>query len=69
MGSLMEALKVRRMSASDEAEVREKNKKVRERKSVDLVVVAIGGHKRERERESSWFCLYHQSFMKWNWTE
>ena len=51
VGSSMEALKLRRMSASDEAVVRMKSEKVRERKRVDVVEVAIGGFpERERER-------------------
>lgn len=38
----MEALKVRRISASDEAELRMKNEKIRERRNGYVQVVAIG---------------------------
>lgn len=51
MGSSMEDLKVRRMSASDEAEARRmRSEKVRERKRVDLVVLAIGKQNTRMER-------------------
>ena len=58
VGSSMEALKVRRMSASDEAEERTKSEKVRERKRVDVVEVAIGGF-----TERDWIVLLYQSFL------
>lgn len=39
----MEALKVKRISASDEAELSTKNVQIRERRNGYLHVVAIGG--------------------------
>jgi hypothetical protein len=39
----MEALKVRRISASDEAALRMKNEKIRERRNGYVKVEAIGG--------------------------
>lgn len=60
--SLMEALKVRRMSVSDgdddaDDEVRMKNVEMRERRNGYVQVIAIGG-----ETVRVWFCSF-QSFL------
>lgn len=52
--SLMEALKVRRMSASEDDELRMRNVEIRERNKGNVQVVAIGGGDSERER--AWLC-------------
>lgn len=61
--SLMEALKVRRMSASEDDELRIRNVEIRERNKGNAQVVAIGGgdSERERERERDW--LFSSQFF------
>lgn len=51
--SLMEALKVRRMSASEDDELRIRNVEIRERNKGNAQVVAIGGGDSEREDRKS----------------
>ena len=76
MGSSMEALNVRRISASDEAEATMKNAKVKEKNRGYVQKLAIGfgrdrvtlrERERERERGAGWLCCLSLLYILVKW--